>query len=257
MKFIRHICLILFPIYLISCSTQQKIPYYLEQVSDTTIKGLVKFPELRIQKNDELYIQVYDNSDNPDVSARLYNLPVTPGGSGAGASANGFLVDINGNIEYPRIGSIHAEGMTKKDLADLIKNKFSKELTSPAVIIRFLNFKAILLGEVNSQGIINIKSEKVTILEAIGQAGGITDFGNKSNVKVIRETDGKREMGILDLSSKDLFESPYYNLVQNDVILVEPTKQKMKMTDQNRVAQQVSFALSVITAAAFIYNVFK
>ena len=233
------------------------MPYYLEQVADTTFKATVKIPELRIQKNDEISIQVFDNSDNPEVSAKLYNLPASQGASGAGSSGNGFLVDLNGNIEYPRIGNIHVEGMTKKELADFIKNKFSKELTNPSVIIRYLNFKVTLLGEINSQGVINNKSEKVTILEAIGQAGGITDFGNKSNVKVIREADGKREMGIVDLSSKNLFESPYYNLVQNDVILVEPTKQKAKMTDQSRVAQQVSFALSVITAAAFIYNVFK
>ena len=114
-----------------------------------------------------------------------------------------------------------------------------------------------MLGEVVSQGVINSKSEKLTILEAIGQAGGITEFGNKNNVKVIRESGGEREMGVIDLSSKSLFESPYYNLVQNDVILVDPSKQKAKLTDQNRVIQQVSFALSLITAVALIYNIFK
>lgn len=257
MKFIRFICLLVFPFYLFSCATQQKIPYYLEHVSDTTIKEKVKVPELRIQKNDELSIQVYDNSDNPEASSKLYNLPSVTGTTGAGSSASSFLVDIDGNIEYPRIGNIHAEGMTKKELADFIKNKFSKELNNPTVSIRFLNFKIVMLGEVVSQGVINSKSEKLTILEAIGQAGGITEFGNKNNVKVIRESGGEREMGVIDLSSKSLFESPYYNLVQNDVILVDPSKQKAKLTDQNRVIQQVSFALSLITAVALIYNIFK
>ena len=257
MKFMRFICLLFFPFYFISCSTQNRVPYYLENVTDTTFNEKVKYPELHIQKNDEISIKVYDNSDNPDVSAKLYNLPSLAGASGSGLPSNSFLVDLNGNIEFPRIGIIQVEGMTKKDLADFIKNKFSKELTNPSVIIRFLNFKVIILGEVQSQGVINSNSEKLTILEAIGKSGGLSEFGNKKNVKVIRENGSEREIGSIDLASKNIFESPYYNLMQNDVILVEPTKQKSKLTDQSRVIQQVSFALSLITAVALIYNIFK
>ena len=128
---------------------------------------------------------------------------------------------------------------------------------NPNVIIRLMNYKVTVLGQVNKEGTINVQGEKLTVLEAIGLADGINDYGKKNNVKILRETDGKREIGIIDLSSKNLFDSPYYNLVQNDILIVEPTGKKAKQEDQAIVAQRVSFALSVITAAAFIYNIFK
>ncbi|MEK7227043.1 MAG: polysaccharide export protein, partial [Bacteroidota bacterium] len=92
---------------------------------------------------------------------------------------------------------------------------------------------------------------------AVGLAGGITDFGKKNTGKVIRDVNGKREIGYIDLSSKTLFESPYYNLMQNDVVLVEPTSQKQRMTDQALVQQRIGFALSIISTAAVIYSIIQ
>jgi len=114
-----------------------------------------------------------------------------------------------------------------------------------------------VLGQVGHEGLLNFPGERLTILEAIGMAGGITDYGKKEDVRISREINGKREMGIIDLSSKDLFESPYYNMMQNDIVFVEPTSQKAKQADQSLVLQRISLALSLITAAAFIYNIFK
>jgi polysaccharide export outer membrane protein len=91
----------------------------------------------------------------------------------------------------------------------------------------------------------------------VGLAGGVTDYGLKNAVKVIREVDGKRKIGLVDLSSDSLFESPYYNLMQNDVVLVQPTKRKVKKAEQDLVVQRVSFGLSIITAIALLYNIFK
>jgi polysaccharide export outer membrane protein len=105
--------------------------------------------------------------------------------------------------------------------------------------------------------VVNVPGERLTILEAVGLAGGITDYGKKERIKIIREINGKRETGIIDLSSKDLFESPYYNLMQNDVVIVEPTKQKAKQTEQAAVNQKITIALSLITTAALLYNIFK
>jgi polysaccharide export outer membrane protein len=130
-------------------------------------------------------------------------------------------------------------------------------LENPTVLIRFQNLKITVIGEVNSQGVMSIPGEKVTILEAVGLAGGLTEYGIKNAVKVIRETDGKREIGMIDLSSKQLFESPYYNLRQNDVIVVDPTPRKAKKADQDVVLQRAGFALSVITAIALVYNIFR
>ncbi|HEY6062055.1 MAG TPA: polysaccharide biosynthesis/export family protein [Chitinophagaceae bacterium] len=256
MKFVRILSLFVLPVYLISCSTQKKTPYYLDNVVDTTGKEEVKIPELQIQKNDLLSIQVYSISTKPDISDAIYNLPA----GSSGAQTGGFLVDAYGNIEYPRLGTFHAEGLTKQELAAEIKKRLTQPvelLKDPTVIIRFLNYKITILGPVGHEGVVTVTGERLTILEAIGLAGGITDYGKRNNVKIIREINGKREIGIIDLTSKDLFASPYYNLAQNDIVMVEPTKQKLKQAEQSLVAQRITFAMSLITAAAFIYNIFK
>jgi polysaccharide export outer membrane protein len=252
MKFFRAIAFLVLPVYILSCGTQRKVPNYLENIIDTSGTWAYKIPALRIQKNDQLSIRVFSESTNPSVSDAPYNLPMKEG-----AGVSGFLVDVNGDIEFPRIGKIHVEGMTRQELADYIKNKFSKELNNPIVDVRFLTYKITVLGEVGAPAVLTIAGEKVTILEVMGLAGGITDYGIKTNVRIIREQEGKREIGFIDLTSKDMFESPYYHLMQNDVILVEATKQKAKLADQNLAVQRIGFALSLITAAAFIYNIFK
>lgn len=258
MRPIRSLFLMVLSIYLISCGTQKKAPFYLENVKDTIPKDAVKAPELRIQKNDLLSIQVYSISTKPEISDALYNLPCNT--AGAQNEACGLLVDASGDIEYPRLGVIHAEGMTKQELASEIKKRLTQPvelLRNPSVIIRFLNYKVTVLGQVLHEGEVKVLSERITILEALGLAGGITDYGKKDAVKVLREINGKREVGYVDLSSDSLFVSPYYNLMQNDVVTVEPTKQKRKQVDQAIVAQRITFALGLITSAAFIYNVFK
>jgi polysaccharide biosynthesis/export protein len=256
MKFTRILLLLALPVYFISCGTQYKIPNYLENATDTTVKGEVKFPELIIQKNDLLSIQVYSLSTKTEVD-QLYNLQCT---GSTGTSTCGFLVDANGNIEYPRLGSFHVEGLTKQELAAGIKKRLTEPielLKDPTVIIRFAGFRVTVMGQVGHEGPVNVPGEKLTIFEAVGLAGGITDYGKKNNVRVIREINGKREIGIIDLSSKDVFESPYYNLVQNDIVLVDPAKQKAKQADAAMVTQRITLALSLITTAAFLYNIFR
>ncbi len=253
MKFTRILLLLALPIYLFSCRTQQKIPYYLENVNDSTGKGDVKINPLLIQKNDLLSIQISSLSTKPEADL-IYNQP-TAGGS----TAAGYLVDVNGNIDHHRLGTIHAEGLTKQELAAEIKKRLTQPvelLSDPTVVIRFLSFSVNVLGEVGKQGPVTIQGESLNILQAIGLAGGVNDFGKRNSVKVMRETNGKRETGIIDLSSKDIFESPYYNLVQNDLIIIEPTKQKLKDADQVRTFQKVSFAFGVITIIATLANIF-
>lgn len=258
MKLTRTALLLVLPFYFISCRTQKPLPNYLDHISDTGGKREVVMPELRIQKNDNLSIQVYSASIDPKVD-EIYNLRSSASSNGQTTTA-GILVDARGNIEYPRVGVIHAEGLTKQELADIIKRKINEKdsvLTDPSVIVRFLNFKVAVLGEVKSPGVMTIPGERVTILEAIGLAGDVTDFGLKNNVKVVRETDGKRQVGIINLSSDSLFLSPYYNLVQNDIVMVSPTKKKAQKAETDIVLQRASFALSVITAITLVYSIFN
>jgi len=257
MKFLRFLPALLVPLLFFSCKPTQRIPNYLENVNDTIGKGAVKIPELIIQKNDLLYIKIYSDSKKPDVSDEFFNLPAA--GTQGNTDANGYMVDLDGNIVIRQLGEIHAEGKTKKELASEIKKRLTEPvelLSNPSVIIRFQNFKVNVLGEVQKPGLINVPGERITILEAIGLAGDLKDFGLKKNIKVIREVNGDREIGSIDLTSKDLFESPYYNLMQNDVVLVDPAPQKSRDADQARTAQKISFAFSIITVAATLANIF-
>ena len=170
----------------------------------------------------------------------------------------GYLVDNNGNIEHHRLGTIHAEGLTKNELAAEIKKRLKEPvevMTDPTVLIRFLNLKITILGQVGREGAISVPGERINILEAVGLAGGITDYGKKTNIRVVRESNGQRETGFVDLTSKDLFDSPFYNLVQNDIIIVESTSQKLKETEQARTMQKISFALTLVTASAALSNI--
>ena len=246
-------------VHFISCAPQQKLANYLEKVSDSTIRTDVQIPELRIQKSDLLSIQVYSASTKPEISDAIFNLPTQSTSEGSSSSV-GFLVDVNGNIEYPRIGLIKAEGLTKLQLADTIKRKINEKdsvLTNPSVIIRFQNLKVTLLGEVNREGPISVPAERVTILEAIGLAGGIKEYGMKDSVMVVRELDGKRTAGWIDLTSNNLFESQYYHLMQNDVVVVEPSKRKARKTEQEVFYRQAGFVVSLITAIAVVITVFQ
>lgn len=260
MKFIRILFLFTLPVYFFSCKTQQKAPYYLEKVYDTTGKNSeVKVPELRIQKGDLLSIQVYSLSTKPEID-QLYNLPAAPAATGAAqGSPAGYLVGNDGNIEHHRLGSIRAEGLTKQELAAEVKKRLTQPvelLTNPTVIIRYLNFHVTVLGQVGREGQINVPGERLTILEAVGLAGGINDYGKKDQVKVLREINGKRETGIVNLASDSLFMSPYYTLMQNDVVMVSPTAQRMKESDQQRAYQKISMGLTLVAAAATLANIF-
>ena len=262
MRFIRLLLLLAIPVYFASCKTQQKLPNYLENLTDSSGKTDLKIPELRIQKGDLLSIQIYSEATDPKVD-QVYNLPLQYTGIGPtlgqGTTTGGFLVNANGDIEHFKLRTIHAEGMTKQQLVIEIKRRLTQPvelLMNPTVIIRFLNYQVSVMGEVAKQGTFIVPGERVTILQAIALAGDITQFGRKNTVKVIREIDGKREIGFIDLSSKTLFESPYYNLMQNDIVMVEPGKIKAKSAEQAAVIQKASFALTVATVAASLANIF-
>jgi polysaccharide export outer membrane protein len=121
-------------------------------------------------------------------------------------------------------------------------------------MVRFLNFKISVLGEVNSPGSYTLPTERVTILEALGLSGDITEFGRKNNVMVVRENNGQIERGRIDLTSDSMFVSPYYRLQQNDVVFVEATGRKLKQQERQETAQQIGIATSIITAIALILN---
>ncbi|WP_409012771.1 polysaccharide biosynthesis/export family protein [Dyadobacter sp.] len=150
---------------------------------------------------------------------------------GARVQPLGYLVDHDGNIEIPLVGRMKVSGLRTNDAADSIRIRLKEFLKEPSVIVRNLNFKVSVLGEVKLPAVYVIPDEKITLPEVLSLAGDLTIYGNRSNVMIIREENGKREYARLDLTSRDVFNSPYYYLHKNDIIYVEPVKARMLDTD--------------------------
>jgi polysaccharide export outer membrane protein len=258
MRFIFLSCVATIIVLFSSCRSQRVWYNYLEDFTDTTSKKGFYITEPVIQKNDQLTIQISSSALDSEIDL-LYNQQVAGGvSSGQQQQAQyGFLVDQKGNLELPRLGIMHAEGLTKDQLAVEIKNRLKGQLNDPVVIIRFTNFRIIVIGEVGSPGVKTVGVENLTLLEALAMAGDITVFGKKKEVKILRENNGERQLGIVDVTSSKMFESPYYQLRQNDVVMVEQTKYKLMQTEQQRISQQLGFALGIITSIALLYNIFK
>lgn len=231
---------------LFSCRTSRPVQY-LQGPIDTAAISRIQLPEPLIQKGDLIGITVY--SDNPTATA-IFNqqmntslLPNATSGAGtegatvttgtASQSMPGYLVDDKGNIRFQLLGELHVEGLTKSGLENLLKEQLSgKYLSNPYCNIRFLNYKFTMLGEVTRQGVYSIPGERISILEALGMAGDITMFGLKDSITVVRETNGKRSFGYLDVSKPEVFASPYYYLQQNDIVIVKTNPKKPDVSEQ-------------------------
>jgi polysaccharide export outer membrane protein len=207
----------------------------------------------KIQKGDILYIGV--NSPN-ETSNKLFNQPnfyggVPMGGTGANTSAIGYLVNENGEISFPQLGNIKVEGLTRIEISNQLTEKLTKFIEAPVVSVRILNYKITVLGEVIRPGSMSVPNERITILDAIGLAGDLTPFANRTNIKIIREIDGKKELGQINIKDGNIFNSPYYYLHQNDVVYVEMNERKMANVDQAN-TRNISILLGSVSAIALI-----
>jgi len=253
MKILSFLLFLIFVAIIFSSCRSQKPLGYVEDFTDTSGKVHVKYSEPLIQKGDQLSIVVYSDAIDGGATDAMYNLANT---GTENPSTQGFLVDMEGNIQYPRIGKIKADGLTKAQLSEEIRKKLTGQLQNPSVLVHLLNFKITMLGQVSRPGPITIPTEKITILEAIGLAGDINDYGKKEEVVILRPTDSTIEHGTIDLSSKDLFASPYYFLRQNDVVLVNPNKYGARLGEQV-FNQRLGLAFSVVNMLILLYGIFS
>ncbi len=220
-----------------SCAgTRKAIYFHTDAPPDSTIARLdvPERGEAIIYPEDVVAINVASITFYKDGnSSQVFldgGLPYTPtalsnGGSGyyMGANAkNSFFVDSTGSIDYPQIGRLKIAGLTTRQAKDLIAAKLKDYLYQPTVEVRIMNFRITMLGEVASQGQLIASIPRVTIIDAIAASGGIPLTGRKDNIKIIR--DGGRVTGYVDLNSKNIFNSPFYYLKQNDIVYVEQTR---------------------------------
>ena len=250
---VQHYLLLCLIAFLASCSAPKEV-LYLQDIATVKEENIDKNYEVIIHKDDLLAILV--NSKDPEL-ALPFNMPVVTYQIGGQTSVQqrllGYLVDQNGDIDFPILGKIHVEGLTRMQVTELIKQKLMEEdlIKDPIVTVQFLNFKVSVMGEVARPGTFDISGDRITLLEALSMAGDLTIYGRRDRVAVIREKDGKRRITYHDLRSSDIFQSPCYYLQQNDIVYVEPNKAK---TGQSRINSNNSVGvwLSAVSVLASI-----
>ena len=251
---VRTYSYLLLLVLVLSCTDTKKVTYF-NGIQEGTISSVTQIPESVIQKNDILSINISDL--NPE-GTKIFN-PVTSevnptmnAGPNSIGNSQGYLVSADGFIQFPILGSLKAEGLTKTQLRDrIIKSILDKKLLAdPIVTIRFLNFRVTVLGEVNHPTVVTVPNEKISLLEAIGLAGDLTLYAKRQNVLIVREENEKRIIKRIDLNSSELFTSKYYYLQSNDIVYVEPNK--AKVATANRSAQWLPIFLSGLSLAAIV-----
>jgi len=181
-----------------------------------------------------------------------------PEESGSSGSGTGYLVDENGFIDFPLIGSIDLLGLTKTEAKEKLVQKLNEQVKKPVVSIRFLNFKVTVLGEVNSPSSFNIPTDNINVFEALGLAGDMTIYGKRENVLLIRENGEIRTTIRLNLNEKNFLSSPYYYLQPNDILYVEPDEAKASLTNLKKRDFQfgLSIAISIVSIITLLLTRF-
>ena len=244
---------------LTSCKQTQEIAYIHDAQRDSAMNMQGQFSG-GIQANDLL--SIYVESETPESTIQFNQetnkIAVSNGQvMNPGSSAvSGYLVNHDGDIIFPVLGKIHVLGMTHNDLAQHIEQQLISEghITDPVVTVKLMNFRVCILGDVNRPGQLVVPGERLTIFEAISMAGDLTIYGQRHNVTIIREENGLRTIGEIDLSSQSVFDSPYYYLHQNDVVYVEPNMRKKKNAERDPMLMSyISSAVSVVSVVASVF----
>lgn len=209
-----------------------------------------------IQPGDILNINVTSLSSAASVFFNPYPSSSKPNASAVGTinaeESPGYLVDENGNIELPLIGSLKLSGLTSIQAKALIKENLTKYLKEPTVTLRVVNYKIVLLGEVGRPSVYTIPNEHVTLPEVLSLGGDLTVYGRRDNVLVIRENNGKKEFGHVNLNTREMYKSPYYYLRSNDLVYVEPSAGKA--VQNNSFFRIFPIVASVITLAIALFT---
>lgn len=251
------LCLML--AFLSSCTSSKKLLYFQDWPSDESLDVTVKH-EAIIHCDDRLDIVV--SCQNPELALPFNNqtgiVNISEDGSSISTQqdgsngSKGYRVDNEGCIVYPILGKLKVEGLKVGELSEMIRSKIieGNYISDPHVSVEFLNFKYVMIGAVGS-GVYTIDGDRVTLVEAIANAGDLAENARLDRVIVIREIDGKRVQFVHDMRSKDIFDSPCYYLQQNDIVYVEPKYNKKKDTE-DRILQYITLATSLASAAAMI-----
>ena len=262
----RNWWLLLLPFLLVACQSYKKVPYFQDVEVVNEANQQEKLYDARIMPKDLLTIVV--SCTNPEL-AIPFNLTVASNaGLAASTSSNvttqaalqPYLVDNDGNINFPVLGELKLGGLTKREAEQLILDKLKPYMKeAPIVTVRMVNYKISVIGEVTRPGTFTISNEKVNLLEALAMAGDMTVYGLRDNVKLIREdANGKQQIVTLDLNKAETILSPYYWLQQNDIVYVTPNKAKARNSDVgNSTSLWFSATSILVSVVSLLVNILK
>ena len=262
----RNWWLLLLPFLLVACQSYKKVPYFQDVEVVNEANQQEKLYDARIMPKDLLTIVV--SCTNPEL-AIPFNLTVaSSAGLAASTSSNvttqaalqPYLVDNEGNINFPVLGELKLGGLTKREAEQLILDKLKPYMKeTPIVTVRMVNYKISVIGEVARPGTFTISNEKVNLLEALAMAGDMTVYGLRDNVKLIREdANGKQQIITLDLNKAETILSPYYWLQQNDIVYVTPNKAKARNSDVgNSTSLWFSATSILVSVVSLLVNILR
>jgi len=242
----NNLLLFLLPFFILSCASRNDIAY-LHDIEKA--QGEARSYETVLQPDDLLSITV--STDSPEIAAP-FNLPEIQSNDSDYRGLKTYLIDNSGYIDYPILGKVKLAGLTRTEANIKMVAMISEYVQKPIVNLSIANFKVSVLGEVNKAGSFNIIGERVTILEALGQAQDMTIYGRRNNVLVIREKDGKKTYNRVDLTKPDFVNSPFYYLTQNDVVYVEPNQTKINSSVIGPNAYVIISSLSLLVTLTVI-----
>ena len=264
----RVVLVLLMVVLMCSCVSRKQLAYFqpiTAESAEEINKNMKSQPEPRVKINDALIITV--SALDPE-AVLPYNLPnvsyATPTSENIPMQQTYqyYTVDAVGDINFPVLGKLHVVGMTQSEVIEMIQERLSNQVVDPIVTMRFLNAKVTVLGEVKNSGTYPLNNGGMTLLEALSAAGDLTQYGNRMNVLVTRENNGKLEFARLNLCSDEIFTSPYFYLQQNDVVYVEPNQARTTSNQSislwlsmvGTVSSAVTVVVSVMSATGYFSN---
>ncbi|MGR6086957.1 MAG: polysaccharide biosynthesis/export family protein [Arcticibacter sp.] len=249
---LQLLALIFIAMHFASCLNYKNVPYFTDlPQTDTIAQILNPYQCPTIQKNDIISITV--GSISPESNAIFSFNAGTSGSIAAYSTGSSYMVDMEGYIEMPLVSKIKVEGLTTKQVKDLLQEKLSAYLKEPVVEVRITNFKIAVLGAVGAPGMLVVTNERVTVMDAISMAGDLELDAQRDNVLLIREEDGARKQIRMNLNSSEVLNSPYYYLRNNDIIYVQPGK--FGTRDIN--FRSLTYLITVISVLTFLQTLIK
>ena len=223
-----------------------------EILKDSTLRNYAPFiAEYKIQPNDILSIKFESLTQDQFNFLKNDSDQNNSSISNVGAAINGELVDENGQVQFPVIGYTKLAGLTIPEAQEKLQNLANQFVSGAMVKVRILNFRFTVLGEVSQEGTINTYNTRVSLLEALGLAGGVADLADRANIKIIRMVDGYVNIQYVNILNEDYLESPYYFIHQNDIIIVPPLKQR---PFRKYASQNTGLILSSISTLLLVIN---